>query len=477
MIRWGIIGAGNIAKRFSASLANEEDACLYAISGRNEAKLNAFKELYPCEKIYIGHKNLLNDPDVDAVYIALPHDMHKEWAVKALKKHKAVLCEKPAVLNAKEMQEIRAVSKEENVLFMEAMKSRFEPAYVKLKEILDSGELGEVRSVYAENCFLISPERIGKSYHTLPGAGGCLLDSGCYCVNWLSGLMKGEPVLKKVYANVRNGVDYYVDAKLSFENGEGEIVCAFDRRTKSHAVIRCEKGIVYVDNPHRPDRFTVQTEGQEEKEYAVPYVNDDFYGQIFHFNELLKEGKAESNIMSLDDSVRNAHIMDVIRTGFSEYTEEDVKILEEQEKALVFESFDNEDALKVGLKIIELQKEYDRGIAVRIVRESDGLVMFQHVMKDKNERNSRYAEGKHNAIKEYGHSSAWVNVSAKTAGFELKEGVLPSGGAFPVYLEDGTLAASVLVSGLHEGKDHELIVRAISEVTGKQYPEFIKAIG
>ncbi len=234
MIRWGIIGAGNIAKRFAASLANEEDAVLYAISGRNEEKLKAFQEKNHCEKIHVGHANLLADPDVDAVYIALPHDMHEEWAVKALKAHKAVLCEKPAVMNAAEMERIRTAAEEEGVLFMEAMKSRFEPAYVRLKEILAGGELGAIRSIYAENCFLISPERTGKSYHTMPGVGGALLDSGCYCVNWLADFMTGEPVLKKVYANLRKGpVDFYVDAKLAFDNGEGEIVCAFDRRTKS----------------------------------------------------------------------------------------------------------------------------------------------------------------------------------------------------------------------------------------------------
>ena len=103
--------------------------------------------------------------------------------------------------------------------------------------------------------------------------------------------------------------------------------------------------------------------------------------------------------------------------------------------------------------------------------------MFQYVMKDKNEKNILYAEGKHNAIGEYGHSSAWANIACQMEGFVLKEGVLPSGGAFPIYLKDGTLAASVLLSGLHEGKDHELIIRAIAGIQNKEYPDFIKAIG
>lgn len=477
MIRWGIVGAGNIAGRFAASLKNEKDAVLYAISGRNEEKLLAFKEKFPCEKVYVGHENLLADPDIDAVYIALPHHMHREWSVKALQAHKAVLCEKPAVLNEQEMQEIAAVSRKENVLFMEAMKPRFEPAYAEIRKITDEKKLGNIVSVYAENCFLFPREMIGKTYHTGKGVGGALLDSGCYCTNWPADFLEGEPVLTKTYANCAYDIDWYVNAKLQFDNGTGEIVAAFDRRTAPTAVLTYEKGKIIVEKPHRPDAFTIMEDGKEPVRYDFPYEYDDFYGQIHHFCTLLREGKTESPVMSSEDSIRNAHILDVIRTGFTGYTCDDLAVLEAQEKTLAYDSFDNEDALKLGMKIIELQKEYDRGVAVRIVRESDSLVMFQYVMKDKNERNITYAEGKHNAVKEYGHSSAWVNVASHTEGFTLREGVLPSGGCFPVYLTDGTLAASVMVSGLHEGKDHELIVRAISEVTGKTYPDLIKALG
>ena len=476
MIKWGIIGAGNIAHRFCKALAFEEDAKLYAIAGRNEEKLLKFKEEYPCEKTYTSFEDLLHDENVDAVYIALPHHMHKEWAVKALQAHKAVLSEKPAVMNAEEMKEIAAVSKKENTLYMEAMKSRFVPAFAKVKEIIEEGKIGEIVSVKAENCFLIPKEMYGKSYHTQPGVGGALLDSGCYCVNWLNAFLKGDPVLKKTYANARDGVDYYIDARLQFENGEGQIIAAFDRRTEAYAEIIGTKGKLYIEHPQRPDVIHLYEEGNETI-ITLPYIHDDFYGQIHHFDSLIKEGKTESDVMSFTDSIRNAYIMDVIRTGFTDYTKQDLKVLEEQEKALSYESFDNEDALILAEQIIELQKEYDRGIALRIVRESDGLVMFQYVMKDKNANNIMYAEGKHNAIKEYGHSSAWVNVAFQTEGFVLKEGVLPSGGAFPIYLKDGTLAASVLLSGLHEGKDHELIIRAISDVQDCEYPDFIKALG
>ena len=106
MIQWGILGAGNIAHRFAASLAGEPDCRLAAISGRNPEKLKAFSALFGNPVWYTDHQALIDDPQVDAIYLALPHGLHREWAVKALAAGKAVLCEKPAVLHQEEMAQI-----------------------------------------------------------------------------------------------------------------------------------------------------------------------------------------------------------------------------------------------------------------------------------------------------------------------------------------------------------------------------------
>lgn len=475
MVKWGIIGAGNIAHRFAASLKNEKDATLYAISGRNRDKLKAFQEEYPCEKIFVGHEHLLLDAEVDAVYIALPHHMHCRWVIKALQAHKAVLCEKPAVLNEAEMIEIAKVAKQNQTLFMEAMKSRFEPAYVKVKELLQQQVLGQIQSIYVENCFVLPQESIGKTYHTQKGVGGCLLDSGCYCVNWVNDFFEEEPVIEKVYANVRDSIDYYVDAKMKFGNCLGEIVCAFDRKTKSHATIVGEKGKMIVDNPHRPTTIHLFVNEKEET-LDFPYEHDDFFGQIHHFNTLVKEHIIESDVMPLEASIRNARIMDMIHENVFDYADSDLKILEQQEQALAYDSFEEKDAQELGNEVLRLLPEYDRGIAIRIVREQDAMVLFQSISPEKNEKNIMYAEGKHCAIKKYGHSSAWYSVAAQLGKCPLEEGILPSGGAFPIYSKRGKLIASILVSGLHEGKDHELMVRAISNITKQAYPDFIKAM-
>lgn len=315
MIKWGIIGAGNIAHRFAKSLSFESDAELYGISGRNEEKLKAFQKEYPCEKIYIGHENLLQDENINAVYISLPHDLHSEWIIKALRAHKAVLCEKPAVMNAAEMEEVIRVAGEEHVLFMEAMKTRFVPAYAEIKRMIDEGVIGEVYSVRASNCFLLPEEMYGKTYHTKKGVGGALLDSGCYGVTWISQYMKGSPESLGPGVKMMNGVDMFSDTFLRFENGLAELIAGFDRDTGSHVLITGTCGNIVCDEMHRPVDFTV-IKGSEETKYSYPYVHDDFFGEIHAFDELLKAGKTESDVMSLNDSLRDAEIMDLIRSGF-----------------------------------------------------------------------------------------------------------------------------------------------------------------
>lgn len=142
MIRWGIIGAGNIAKRFTISSAQTKEGILYAVANRTLEKAEAFKKNYPCEKAYGSYEALLKDPQIDMVYIALPHQYHFKWIKKALLEKKAVLCEKPATMNATQMREIKKLAKINGVFFMEAMKNRFVPVSEKINERIQRGEIG-----------------------------------------------------------------------------------------------------------------------------------------------------------------------------------------------------------------------------------------------------------------------------------------------------------------------------------------------
>ena len=186
MVRFGILGAGNIAHRFAASLAHVKDAQLVAASRRSREGAQAFLDEVPREgdaRAYGSHRELLADADVDAIYLALPHEFHHEWAIAALRAGKAVLCEKPAMLSAAQMAEVAAVAREEGLLFMEAMKPRFVPLYQQVMAATQG--LGAIRCVEASLCNdMLAHVRGASTYHLTPGPGaGVLLDCSTYAAS------------------------------------------------------------------------------------------------------------------------------------------------------------------------------------------------------------------------------------------------------------------------------------------------------
>ena len=472
MIKWGIIGAGNIARRFAEGLLLDKDSVLYAAGGRSMEKLKKFTETYPAEKLYTSFDELLADPQVDAVYIALPHGMHCEWTCRALEAGKAVLCEKPAAMSEAEVRKMTETAAANNVLFMEAMKCRFLPAYIQLKKEIGEGLIGEIKEVEASFCFEMPKEAYGNTYHTRSPEGGALADTGCYCLSWICDYLKGEYTVEKTYANLWQNIETYVQSSLRFENGKGIVEAGFDRK-KYGAVLRGEYGEVRLANVQRPDGYILVKDGIE-KTVEIPYEND-FLCEISHFTELLKAGKKESDLMPFADSVRIAAVSDAVRRSFTEYDMADLAVLEKQEEMLRYDTFGRKEAEELGKILIETDSDYDRGIVVDIVSEENGEVLFRQIMPDKSEKNLVYTDMKRKAMLKCGHSSVWSYVASRIP--ETGYTDVMSGGAFPIRLKDGTHTASVLVSGLHEGKDHEIIIRAVSRQLGiDDVPVFRKAL-
>ncbi len=479
MTRWGIIGAGNIADRFCESLKNVTNSELYAISGRNEEKLNAFAEKHPCRKIYVGYENLLKDENVDAVYIALPHAYHAEWIIKAAQYKKDILCEKPAVISIEEAHAVREAVNENGVIFMEAMKNVFEPAFLEVLWLVRKGKIGAVKKIDVQHGFALPKEMYGTSYHTSSEGGGCLYDVGCYGLGFLHPFVKGNMRIQKTYANVYNGVDMYVNTKMSFDDVQAELTCAFDRNLDSYGMIYGDKGTIKVSPLHRPNHYEITIDGVTDT-FDIPYDNDDFYAEIDYFEQLRADRDMNNDCMQVADTVKVAEWSEQIRASFTQYEESDLAILEAQEKLFAMEQLSSKQALEIGNTVVELLEEYDCGISCQIVRESDQTVIFQYVSDDKKERNLKFAQWKHQSIYRFQHSSAWLNIAVHLnpamMNAEHPE-ALPSGGAFPIRNSEGKLIASILVSGLHEGKDHELIIRTLEKATGKTAPVFVKALG
>ena len=317
MIRFGILGAGNIAHRFAASLAKVEGAELVAASRRTAGKAAAFLAEVPCAsgaRAYGDHEALLADPEVDAIYLALPHDLHHAWALRALDAGKAVLCEKPAMLSEAEAVEVTAAARERGLLFMEAMKTRFVPLHPHVVDAV--GALGPVARVHASLCNdALASYRTRDTYILGGGPGsGVLLDCGIYCASWLDELLPGEIVVERVDTAFYEGSDVYVDAHMTIGGVAAELECACDRARPRQLVVEGERGVLTVDDLHRPQHAELRIAGEPTRDLDAPYEVDDFYGQITHFCALMRAGDIESPLMPHAATCRCTRILDAIRT-------------------------------------------------------------------------------------------------------------------------------------------------------------------
>lgn len=217
-VKWGILGTANIARWGTIPGMKKADNCeLYAIAGRSLEKAEKYKEEFGFKKAFGSYDDLLDDPEVQAVYIPLPNDIHIKWVKEALKKKKHVLCEKPLALNAKEVKEMFDTARENGVYLMEAYAYLHSPYIARLKEDVKSGIIGEVD--YMESAFITQGYKEDFRLHKELG-GGAMYDLGCYCTTMFLSLTDSDPVFVKADAEFSElGVDLNTAAILKFENG------------------------------------------------------------------------------------------------------------------------------------------------------------------------------------------------------------------------------------------------------------------
>lgn len=190
-IKWGVLGTAHIAETQTIpAMIKAENCQLYAIAGRNIEKAENFKKSFGFEKAYGSYDELLEDSTVQAVYIPLPNNMHKEWVIKAAKAGKHILCEKPLSGCESDVIEMINICNKENVLFMEAFAYLHSPLIPAIKKIMDSGEIGEIKMI--ESTFLTKgyTDNIRIRRENL---GGSLYDLGCYNVSLVLRLLDDIP--------------------------------------------------------------------------------------------------------------------------------------------------------------------------------------------------------------------------------------------------------------------------------------------
>ena len=216
-VKWGVLGTAGIARWATIPGMKKSKNCeLYAIAGRDEKKVDAYKKEFGFEKGYVGYDALLADPDVQAVYIPLPNHIHCEWVIKALEAKKHVLCEKPLAMNADEVQKMFDAAKKNGVILMEAYAYLHSPYFESLKKDVQSGIIGNVD--FIDTAFVTQGYKEDFRLHKEFG-GGAMYDLGCYCTTMILSLINSDVTEIHASADIKNGVDYLTVAGLNFANG------------------------------------------------------------------------------------------------------------------------------------------------------------------------------------------------------------------------------------------------------------------
>lgn len=234
-IKWGVMGTAYIFERDTARGMELAENCeLTAIAGRSVEKAKEFQKRYGFKRAYGNYEEFLNDPEVEAVYIPLPNTMHYEWTIRALHHGKHVLCEKPLAPSAEEAKEMFQVAKENNVFLMEAFAYQHSPYNKEIKEVIDSGEIGELR--YIEAALITSDYDHSNIRMRKETLGGCMYDLGVYAASFVQRMTGKEPGrIDAVSSFSEEKIDTFTTAVFEYESGmKAHIDCGMVLETEKN---------------------------------------------------------------------------------------------------------------------------------------------------------------------------------------------------------------------------------------------------
>ncbi|XP_026233422.1 trans-1,2-dihydrobenzene-1,2-diol dehydrogenase [Anabas testudineus] len=319
--RWGICSAGKISHDFTVALKTlpAEDHQVVAVAARKLEDAQEFAKKHNISRAYGSYEELARDPDIDVVYIGVIHPHHLSTCLLFTNAKKNVLCEKPLAINAKEVQQILASAKMNDVFLMEAVWTRFFPVSVEIRRLLAQEELGEVQMVRAE--FGVPLMHIPRSVQKELG-GGALLDLGIYCLQFISMVYNGEKpeCIQAMGVCLETGVDQTVVATLKFsKNRMAVFTCSSNIQLPNDGIIIGTKGTIKVPNSMWcPTSLVVNG---KETQYPVPdphlplnFLNST--GMSYEAEEVrqcLLKGLKQSPVMCHADSLLLAEMEDEIR--------------------------------------------------------------------------------------------------------------------------------------------------------------------
>ncbi len=312
---WAVLGCGKIARKFSNDLKLLPNARLYAAASRDAERAGEFAKEFGFEKAYGSYEEMVQDTEVDAVYIATPHSFHREHTLLCLNHKKAVLCEKAFAINKREAEEMIACAKANNTFLMEAFWTMFQPSFRKALEIIQSGELGKLNMVRSDFAFN-GPYDPQKRLYNIALGGGSLLDIGIYPV-FAALTALGKPDTLKTMADFSaSGVEESISMLFKYKGGEmASLASSFASHSPVQTEYWCESGYLVLNTRwHAPTSITINRAG--EKPEVFPSMHKEGAGYQYeaeHVMKCLDEGRIESDIMSWQVSLDMMETLDRIR--------------------------------------------------------------------------------------------------------------------------------------------------------------------
>ena len=318
MIKWGILGAGNIARKLAADIALVENAKLVAVGSRTRENATQFAKEFRIAHVHDSYESLAKNPDVDVIYVATPHSHHHENTLMCLENNKAVLCEKAFAVNHRQANEMVEKAKQKNLFLMEALWTKFLPHYIKMKEVVDSGQLGNISSVFIN--FGFQPRQpVPARLFDRALAGGTILDIGIYNVFIAMSVLGRPDEIEAHMTPAPTGVDQQCSVLFKYNNGAmAQLFSSFVAHLPTEADINGSDGRLRLTHRfYAPESthelYPEKMDSKQQVPFHHPQKGWGYQYEIKHVCDCLEKNLKESPVMTLNDTLTLMQVLDEIR--------------------------------------------------------------------------------------------------------------------------------------------------------------------
>jgi predicted dehydrogenase len=316
-IRWGILGAGRIARKFASDLRLAEGCELIAIGSRSKQSADEFNKEFPVQYCHYSYEELAQNPKVDVIYIGTPHNLHYENTLLCLRHNKAVLCEKPFAMNSRQAIEMINLAKEKKLFLMEALWTKFHPHYIKTLEMIQQNLLGEIRSVLVNFGFKPIPPVPARLFDPELG-GGTVMDIGIYNVFMAISILAKPDQIEAAMTPSPTGVDEQCAILFRYKNGAlAQLFSTFSSNLATEADISGTEGRIRLTSRFYEPSSTIEFyKERPDSKQVIPVHKEPGFGYQYearHVNDCLRNGLTESNVVSFEDTLLLMDTLDKVR--------------------------------------------------------------------------------------------------------------------------------------------------------------------